>query len=128
MYRRALVLPLFCLCGALFAAPASAQNACRFSLRWAEGFGAELCADRGIAQAVEERLGHRVFAAPGAAQRSIEARVERADRPVAWRAIIALRDGQGGLLGSRELESEALDGSDLRDSMTLRATFLPFSS
>jgi hypothetical protein len=119
MHRRAIVAALVCLAVVLFAVPASAQDGRHFALRWTTGSDAEGCQDKGLARAVEQRLGRAVFDTPESAQWLIEARVARVGPAAPWHAIVTLQDRQGAVLGSRELESEAVDCSDLRDSMTL---------
>jgi hypothetical protein len=119
MHRRAIVVALVCLAAVLFALPASAQDGRRFALRWTAESDAAGCQDNGLAQAVEQRLGRPVFDRPESAQWLIDARVSRAGPEAAWRAIVTLQDRQGNVLGSREIESEAFECSDLRDSMTL---------
>jgi hypothetical protein len=119
MHRRAIVLPLACLAAVLFAVPASAGDGRRFALRWTTAPDAQGCRDEGLARAVEQRLGRAVFDTPESATWLIDARVARAGPAATWRATVTLQDRDGALLGSRELESEAVDCSDLRDSMTL---------
>jgi hypothetical protein len=98
---------------------AHASEQRRFALTWEELPGTESCGSAGLARAVEERLGRQVFDSPAVAELFIGTRVEHSGLPPAWHATVSLRDRGGLVVGSRELQSEANDCSDLRDSLTI---------
>ena len=108
MSRSAIALGVAAL--ALSAArPARAElEPVRFA--WVRGAGAEACAGQPrIAEQVAARLVGNPFSAT--AGRSIEALVSRDDR--GFHATIYVRDAKGGLVGSRDLTSEAQDCASL---------------
>jgi hypothetical protein len=115
---------LIFLAAAVFAgvAPAGAARAAnagtRFSLSWARLAKAESCiSERNLAARVEERLGRRVFDAPGNTDVGIEGYVER--RGDGWHATVSITDGTGAVLGTRELESGDASCHDLDAPLVL---------
>ncbi|WP_437731250.1 hypothetical protein [Sorangium sp. So ce1335] len=102
--RRAARLAL--VAGALLAAarPARAspgeQTA---SLSWVRLAGAEACVGaRALAQAVEARLGRAALVSAARAELTIEGRVEPGGSG-GWRAVLAVADADGAVLGTREI-------------------------
>jgi hypothetical protein len=96
--RRGLALVLL-----LIAAPARAENARTSSLSWVRLPGAESCvATQALARAVEERLGRETFVSAAQADVSVEGRIDK--KPRGWHAVLTVRDAQGQLLGTREID------------------------
>lgn len=90
------------------------------SLGWARLPGAERCIDaRGLARAVERRLGRSVFVPPASADLGIEAHVEVAAPPATYRAVVHLLDGDGAVVGTREIEGHDPGCADLAGSVEL---------
>ncbi|MBX3193414.1 MAG: hypothetical protein KF819_40910 [Labilithrix sp.] len=74
------------------------------SLSWLRMPGADACiATQALARAVEERLGRRVFVSAAQADVSVEGHIEKKS-PAGWHAVLTIRDGQGALLGTRDLD------------------------
>jgi hypothetical protein len=95
----------------LFAPDAAAQDVSgeprerTSSLSWVRMPGAESCASSAVlAQAIEARLGRRVFVSAADADLSVEGRAERTDD--GWRATLVVTEANGAVLGERTLESE----------------------
>jgi hypothetical protein len=87
------------------AAPAAARTS---SLAWVRSDGADACiGGKDLAEAVERILGRRVFVSASAADVAVEGHVDRVGP--GWKATLRISDEHGALLGSRELESAALD-------------------
>jgi hypothetical protein len=111
-------LVAFCVAGRADAAEAHTS-----SLSWVELPGAEACGGAtSIAKAVEQRLGRVALVSPAQADLSIEGRAERVGSRL--RAVLVLRDGSGVQLGSREIESEAVDCSELRETVALAVALM----
>lgn len=74
------------------------------SLSWLRMSGADACiATQPLARAVEARLGREVFVSAAQAELSVEGRIEKR-KEGGFRAVITMRDHDGTLLGTRELE------------------------
>jgi hypothetical protein len=112
------VLVAFCVAGRADAAEGRTS-----SLSWVELPGAEACGGAtSVAKAVEQRLGRAALVSPAQADLSIEGRAERVGSRL--RAVLVLRDGTGVQLGSREIESEAADCSELRENVALAVALM----
>ncbi len=75
------------------------------SLSWVRMPGAEGCvATQALARAVEERLGREVFVSAAQADVSVEGRVAPKKAGGGWHAVVTVRDAQGALLGTREVD------------------------
>lgn len=84
------------------------------TLSWSRTSGAEGCIDAaGLRSAVSARLGRDAFASP--ATLSIEGVVER--QPTKWIARLWVRTVDGAPIGTRELESDAVDCASLGDAV-----------
>jgi hypothetical protein len=111
-------LAAFCVAGR-----ADAGEGRTSSLSWVELSGAEACGGAtSIAKAVEQRLGRAALVSPAQADLSIEGHAERVGSRL--RAVLVLRDGTGVQLGSREIESEAVDCSELRENVALAVALM----
>ncbi|HEY8075289.1 MAG TPA: hypothetical protein VIF62_14290 [Labilithrix sp.] len=100
---------LSCLVPAAFAAAlagrADAGDGRTSSLSWLRMPGADSCiATQALARSVEDRLGRpgKVFVSAAQADVSVEGRIEK--KKEGWHAVISIRDAQGALLGTRELD------------------------
>lgn len=114
----ATALVAFCVAGRAHAAEGRTS-----SLSWVELPGAEACGGAtSVAKAVERRLGRAALVSPAQADLSIEGRAERVGSRL--RAVLVLRDGTGVQLGSREIESEAVDCSELRENVALAVALM----
>ncbi len=83
---------------------AAAAESRTSSLSWLRMPGADACiATQPLARAVEERLGREVFVSAAQADLSVEGRIEKG-RTGGWHAVITMRDPNGTLLGTRELD------------------------
>ncbi|WP_437501002.1 hypothetical protein [Sorangium sp. So ce1099] len=73
------------------------------SLSWVRLAGAEACVGaRALAQAVEARLGRAALVSAARADLTIEGRIEPGGSG-GWRAVIAVADAEGAVLGTREI-------------------------
>ncbi|XXT16464.1 hypothetical protein WME94_40150 [Sorangium sp. So ce429] len=73
------------------------------SLSWVRLAGAEACVGaRALAQAVEARLGRAALVSAARADLTIEGRIEPGGSG-GWRAVIAIADAGGAVLGTREI-------------------------
>ncbi|XXY52646.1 hypothetical protein WME91_16075 [Sorangium sp. So ce269] len=73
------------------------------SLSWVRLAGAEACVGaRALAQAVEARLGRAALVSAARADLTIEGRIEPGGSG-GWRAVIAIADAEGAVLGTREI-------------------------
>ncbi|WP_044986457.1 hypothetical protein [Sorangium cellulosum] len=116
MARRAARLALLAAALVASARPARASSGEQTaSLSWVRLAGAEACvAARALAQAVEARLGRAALVSAARADLTIEGRVEPGASG-GWRAVIAVADADGALLGTREIATAsprcgAIDG------------------
>jgi hypothetical protein len=112
-----------------FARPASARAddpASRTSsLGWIRLQGAESCiSTQALAQAVEERLGRKVFVSASEADVSVEGHVARASSPPRWRATLTIRDATGAELGTRDIDSNGESCSSLDEGVVLVVSLL----
>ncbi|WP_437285462.1 hypothetical protein [Sorangium sp. So ce406] len=89
------------------------------SLSWVRLAGAEACVGaRALAQAVEARLGRAALVSAARAELTIEGRVE----PVGsggWRAVLAVADADGALLGTREIATASPRCGAMDDELAL---------
>ncbi len=93
------------------------------SLSWVRLEGAEACiGTQELAQAVEDRLARKVFVSASEADVSVEGHVERARGK--WHAVITIRDSNGELLGTRELDSAEKECSALSDPLVFVVSVL----
>ncbi|WP_437675784.1 hypothetical protein [Sorangium sp. So ce131] len=89
------------------------------ALSWVRLPGAEACVGaRALAQAVEARLGRAALVPAGRADLTIEARIEPA-RAGGWRAVIAVADASGALLGRREIATRSPRCKAIEDDLAL---------
>lgn len=120
---RPLLPMVFSACAALgLAAPrAHAEGkVTRATLSWVRLPGAESCiAAPALAEAIEERLGHPVFAPASSATLSVEGWVEPAPRPMKWRGVVTVASAEGEVLGTREILSAAPGCDDLVPRLAL---------
>ncbi|XXX73840.1 hypothetical protein WMF30_39960 [Sorangium sp. So ce134] len=73
------------------------------ALSWVRLAGAEACVGgRALAQAVEARLGRAALVSAARADLTIEGRIEPGGSG-GWRAVLAVADADGALLGTREI-------------------------
>jgi hypothetical protein len=85
--------------------------------------GAEACGGAAaIAKAVEQRLGRAALVSPAQADFSIEGHAERNGER--FRAVLVLRDSAGAQIGTRELESDVGDCSELRENVALAVALM----
>ncbi|WP_434042201.1 MULTISPECIES: hypothetical protein [Sorangium] len=89
------------------------------SLSWVRLAGAEACVGaRALAQAVEARLGRAALVSSTRAELTIEGRIE----PVGtggWRAVLAVADAEGALLGTREITTASPRCGAMDDELAL---------
>jgi hypothetical protein len=86
------------------------------SLSWVRMDGAESCvATQALAEAVETRLGRRVFVSASDAELSVEGHVART--PGGFRARVQVRERDGALRGSREVKSQGASCAALTDEL-----------
>jgi len=105
------------------AAGASAAGGRTSSLSWVQLPGAEACGGASeIARAVERELGRPALVSPAQADVSIEGRAERDGHH--FRAVLVLRDSAGAQLGTREIESDVPDCSELRENVALAVALM----
>jgi hypothetical protein len=110
---------------ALPATTANADPHPSCALSWVELPGAESCGGAPVmARAIEKRLGRAAIVSPAQADLSIEARAERSGRPPLWHAVLVLRDADGKVLGTRELNSAADDCEELRSAVVVTAALM----
>ncbi|MGK3986536.1 hypothetical protein WME99_26055 [Sorangium sp. So ce136] len=98
---------LFSLIAAALVAAASPARASSgeqtASLGWVRLAGAEACVGaRALARAVEARLGRAALVSAARADLTIEGRIEPGGSG-GWRAVIAVADAEGAVLGTREI-------------------------
>lgn len=99
--------------------PARAGQDQTASLSWVRLSGAEGCiGTRALAQAVEGRLSRAAFVSAARADLTIEGRVEPAGGG-GWRAVFAVTDAGGALLGTREIATPAPRCDVLDDDLAL---------
>lgn len=100
-----------------WSSPLSAQETS--SLHWVRLPGAEACVGgHDLAQAVEAELGHSIFVSASEAELAVEGRVEpRPER--GFRAVLAVSDREGALLGERTIESEAAECSEFTPALAV---------
>lgn len=95
------------------------------SLGWIRLEGAESCiSTQALAQAVEERLGRKVFVSASQADVSVEGHVARASSPPRWRATLTIRDADGKELGTRDIDSNGEACSSLDEGVVLVVSLL----
>jgi hypothetical protein len=112
------VLALLCV-----VAGASAASGRTSSLSWVQLPGAEACGGASeIARAVERHLGRAAFVSPAQADVSIEGHAEREGER--FRAVLVLRDSAGAQLGTRQIESDVADCSELRENVALAVALM----
>lgn len=93
------------------------------SLSWVKLDGAESCiTTQDLAQAVEKRLDRKVFVSASEADVSVEGHVEKSGGK--WRAVITIREADGTLLGTRELDSAEKECSALDEPLALVVSIL----
>ena len=126
--RHSTILPFLVSALWLLAPAAQAEEAAATkpsSLSWVELPGAESCGGAVlVARLVEERLGRHALVAPSQASLSIEGRVEHSDMSPHWRAVVAVRDLGGQVLGSREIASDSSTCGELRESVVLAVALM----
>jgi len=109
---------LLALVGVPMAAKAEAPDFILARLETRRDPGSESCmSDAELEQAVESRLGRRVFTGGSDADAVVEAELGRSGE--AWTAKLVLRGRDGRGLGTRELSTEAEHCSSLDDSLAL---------
>ncbi|KYF67564.1 hypothetical protein [Sorangium cellulosum] len=118
--RRAAGLALVAAALAAAARPARASSGEQTaSLSWVRLAGAEACVGaRALAQAVEARLGRAALVSAARAELTIEGRIE----PVGsggWRAVLAVADADGALLGTREIATASPRCGAMDDELAL---------
>jgi hypothetical protein len=85
--------------------------------------GTEACGGAAaIAKAVEQRLGRAALVSPAQADFSIEGHAERAGER--FRAVLVVRDSAGAQAGTRELESDVGDCTELREKVALAVALM----
>lgn len=115
----AILLAFFAQIALAEAAPAS--DHLRARLAWRKGEGGEGClSGDALRTAVNQRWGREVIVPEGATDLVLEGRVGPL-RPGVWGARLEMKRADGTSLGSRELESPALECSALDDSIALAA-------
>jgi hypothetical protein len=93
------------------------------SLSWVRLEGAESCiGTQDLAQAVEQRLQRKVFVSAAEADVSVEGHVSRVG--ARWRAVLTIRDSNGALLGTRELDSAEKNCSALDEGLAFVVSVL----
>jgi hypothetical protein len=106
----------------LYAAQATAAEGDKgktSSLSWLRMPGADSCiATQPLARAVEERLGRETFVSAAQADLSVEGRIEKKPKG-GWRAVITMRDPNGALLGTRELERDEASCEAMTEPLAL---------
>ncbi|WP_437996437.1 hypothetical protein WMF26_36050 [Sorangium sp. So ce185] len=120
MARRAARLALLAAALVAAARPARASSGEQTaSLSWVRLAGAEACvAARALAQAVEARLGRAALVSAARADLTIEGRVEPGASG-GWRAVIAVADADGALLGTREIATASPRCGAIDDELAL---------
>ncbi|WP_438038905.1 hypothetical protein [Sorangium sp. So ce128] len=89
------------------------------SLSWVRLAGAEACVGaRALAQAVEARLGRAALVSAARAELTIEGRIEP-EGTGGWRAVIAVADAGGAVLGTREIATASPRCSAIDDELAL---------
>ncbi|WP_437955546.1 hypothetical protein WME76_29065 [Sorangium sp. So ce119] len=89
------------------------------SLSWVRLAGAEACVGaRALAQAVEARLGRAALVSAARAELTIEGRIEPGGSG-GWRAVIAVADAGGAVLGTREIATASPRCSAIDDELAL---------
>ncbi|WP_437596798.1 hypothetical protein WMF28_29935 [Sorangium sp. So ce590] len=89
------------------------------SLSWVRLAGAEACVGaRALAQAVEARLGRAALVSAARADLTIEGRIEPGGSG-GWRAVIAVADAEGALLGTREIATASPRCRAIDDELAL---------
>lgn len=104
----------------LSSAPASAgEETQTFALSWVRLAGAEACIGPvELARAIDERLGRRVIVPPASADVSVEGRVEPSEGG-GFRALIALTQADGIVIGSREVVTTSANCRELDPKLVL---------
>lgn len=93
------------------------------SLSWVKLDGADSCiTTQDLAQAVEKRLERKVFVSASEADVSVEGHIQRSAGK--WRAVITIRDAEGKLLGTRDLDSAEKECSSLDEPLALVVSIL----
>ncbi|WP_437606211.1 hypothetical protein WMF20_35145 [Sorangium sp. So ce834] len=120
MPRRAARLALVAAALVAAARPARASSGEQTaSLSWVRLAGAEACvAARALARAVEARLGRAALVSAARADLTIEGRVEPGGSG-GWRAVIAVADADGALLGTREIATASPRCGAIDDELAL---------
>lgn len=118
--RRAAGLALVAAALVAAARPARASSGEQTaSLSWVRLAGAEACVGaRALAQAVEARLGRAALVSAARAELTIEGRVEPAGSG-GWRAVLAVADADGALLGTREIATASPRCGAMDDELAL---------
>lgn len=89
------------------------------SLSWVRLAGAEACVGaRALAQAVEARLGRAALVSAARAELTVEGRIEPGGTG-GWRAVIAVADAGGAVLGTREIATASPRCSAIDDELAL---------
>ncbi|WP_437974061.1 hypothetical protein WMF11_36575 [Sorangium sp. So ce295] len=89
------------------------------SLSWVRLAGAEACVGaRALAQAVEARLGRAALVSAARAELTVEGRIEPGGAG-GWRAVIAVADAGGAVLGTREIATASPRCSAIDDELAL---------
>ncbi|MGK4000857.1 hypothetical protein [Sorangium sp. So ce1024] len=89
------------------------------SLSWVRLGGAEACiAARALAQAVEARLGRAALVSAARAELTIEGRIEPGGSG-GWRAVLAVVDADGAVLGTREIATASPRCRAIDDELAL---------
>jgi len=117
------------LCAMLHTRPARAEDTHgrTSSLSWVRLDGSESCiATNTLAQAVEGRLGRKVFVSASQADVSVEGHIVQTKPGGApeWRAVLTIRDAHGTLIGTREIERGGSTCSSLDDSIVFVVSVL----
>jgi hypothetical protein len=101
-----------------WSAPAFAQETS--SLHWVRLPGAEACVGgHDLAQAVEAELGHSIFVSASEAELAVEGRVEPQPEHGGFRAVLAVSNREGALLGERTIESQAADCTEFTPALAV---------
>lgn len=88
------------------------------SLSWSRVNGSEACVGASeLSVLVEQVLGRTVFVSPSSADLSVEGHIE--PHRGGFRAVIAMADRTGEILGTRELSTEKTDCRSIDESVTL---------
>ncbi|WP_438014872.1 hypothetical protein WMF18_28790 [Sorangium sp. So ce315] len=89
------------------------------SLSWVRLAGAEACVGaRALAQAVEARLGRAALVSAARAELTVEGRVEPGGSG-GWRAVLAVADADGAVLGTREIATASPRCRAIDDELAL---------